>query len=100
MEETVSIEGVDPAKLLAELVNNTSAQGLGVTAALSFGPFGEEQAQKFLDSIPGDVKDFDYVAGRPIKLRLDLKANEASRVWLYDRDAGAGAFARVLAKLR
>jgi hypothetical protein len=41
----------------------------------------------------------DYVAGRPLKVTLDTRQRRLLRTDLYDRDAGVGTAARVLAEL-
>lgn len=102
MDQAVSFEGVDPARLLVALVNGTPPRGRGILAAAETGTFDLARARTALATHldANHVATFDYVAGRPIKVTLDCRAYLAYRTWLYDRDAGDGAFARALAEAR
>jgi hypothetical protein len=83
------------ARLLAALHNGTQPLGLGRLHAR--GDLTVEEAEQLLQ----ERKEFwvDYLFGRPIKVRAsaDGRIHENSR-WLYDRDAGEGAFDRALAQ--
>lgn len=103
-------ESFDAACLLAALVNHTRPLGLGVLEAVAQDATGlmtRAQAAKILEahlrSAPARQPfEFDYVLGRPIKMRADSAGviSEQS-VKLYERDAGPGAFfaAMVTARL-
>lgn len=89
---SVDISGLDKVELLRALWTR-----MAPAAFFSFNPsvkpphFDEAQAQKAVLSY------VDYFCGRCIK--ADLRSNTASP-HLYDRDAGDGAFASVVAALR
>jgi hypothetical protein len=87
----VDIKGIDKAALLAALYNGTSALGMG--ALHDIGHMTEEQAR---DIVRFGLR-FDYVAGRPIKANIGGDTFETA---VYDRDAGEGAAARIVASLR
>lgn len=104
--DPIDITGIDRAELLAALWNGTRAVGMGI--------LGELEAQRaypelktgmtaaflrkvFGDKIEGDL-ELDYVAGRPIKVWI--VGNNLDRPDLYDRDAGRGACALIVAALR
>jgi len=97
-ERSLSFEGVDPYSLVHRLYQGTRALGLGAlhdTRGLTV-----EQVREDLDARPEERRfDFDYYRGRPLKLKLDLES-ETFDPALYDRDAGRGAAAAVLAALR
>ncbi len=82
---------VPAGKLFSELYNRTKQLGMG--ALMSAGAPETMTAEE----AEGWVRDretvhFDYVLGRPIKLRvIDGEITERSQK-LYDRDAGEGAF--------
>jgi hypothetical protein len=95
-EEMLDIKGIDKAELLAALYNGAICPGMG--RLHDVGAMTVEQARlwvAFMDE-PG-FRGFDYVCGRQIK--SDLRGD---RFWpaLYDRDAGKGKAAEVVAKLR
>lgn len=91
--EEIDISGIDKAELLAALVNGTQSVGMG--RLQDNGPITIEQARGWLDE--SMTLSFDYVAGRPIKTDI---SGDTARVRLYDRDAGEGTFACVVAELR
>lgn len=95
--KTVTVNGtvVDAAQLLAALHRNTQAMGLGVIH--DRGDLSVAAAHQIL--MAEERFNFDYVFGRPIKVRADPDGaiDERSRE-LYDRDAGKGAFDRALAE--
>lgn len=110
--KTIKANGVevDRAKLLAALVNNARAQGIGMLNPSSNRVMTTEEAQAVIDEYwatlqglaDGPGKEcmlresfrFDYVWGRPIK--VGEKNGEVDRADLYDRDAGYGAFDRAV----
>lgn len=89
----VDITGIDKAKLLAALVNNAGGQGMGYLLASMAPSFTEEQAQEAL----AQNTRFDYVGGKSCKVDLDSNYLEP---FLYDRDNGEGAVARIVKSLR
>ncbi len=112
----IDITGIPKPVLLAALVNShpmsrnpfALSEGGITPAALitAMNPLvSVEECAKFLEEgceqwpgSPGNPRySVDYVFGRPIK--TDFTGDEVNER-LYDRDAGAGAFARVVASLR
>jgi len=85
----MNIEGMNKAKILAGLYNNSRPLGMGM---LHFTPedMTEETAQKLLDD--GQTY-FDYLQGRVMK--IDLSKDEL-RTDLYNRDNGEGSAERVI----
>lgn len=108
----INIEGIDKAELLAALFNNSRPMGMGFLQA-HLGPqvMTKEDAEKVMNKGDDHRRDFpeimarsnrpmlyfDYLFGRPLKVDL---SNDEVREDLYDRDNGAGAFARIVAELR
>ena len=100
--ETVSIEGLDKAELLAALYNAAVPRGMGM---LQYDPtpMTKETAQAIIDQAA--AKDFlgrpsiyfDYLRGRPLK--IDIGGDEAD-TWGYDRDQGLGKALVVVVALR
>jgi hypothetical protein len=89
----VNIAGLNKAAVLAALHNGTKALGMGRLRDLGMDmTIVEAEA-----IIGGDFFDFDYVNGRPLK--VDISGDEFNER-LYDRDAGAGRAAEVIAALR
>jgi hypothetical protein len=88
----MNISGMNKAKILAALYNNSKPQGMGF---LHFDdqPMTQEEAQELLDS--GQTY-FDYLKGRVMK--IDLSGDELE-TWLYNRDNGENAAEAVLANL-
>lgn len=97
---TIDINGIDKAKLLAALHNNTRALGMGFLH--DKGPMSEEEAREIIASCDNglSIMWFDYVRGRPLK--VGLKEGELLRADLYDRDApgGEGSCQRIVDSLR
>ena len=90
--DTIDIKGLDRLKLLQALYDGTRALGLGFLYDRPSGlPEGiavrYEPASSYID----------YCEGRPIK--SDLSKDEVDP-WAYDRDAGTGAFAAAVDRLR
>lgn len=107
-DDTISIKGIDKAELLAALYNNSRPMGMGFLRAKS-GDMTVEEARTELGTGGDHGRDFgatsagnrpmyfDYLYGRPLK--SDLSGDDF-RPWLYDRDNGQGAAARVIESLR
>jgi hypothetical protein len=112
MSDKIDIKGIDKAELLAALHNGTRPLGMGFLHAR--GPMTADDARPYLES--GDDHAaafkkleaaggivlrkrlyFDYLCGRPLK--VDIGGDELDPR-LYDRDAGTGRCARVVASLR
>jgi hypothetical protein len=110
--DEIDIEGINQGELLAALYNNAKPVGLGwlhVDAATmtaeeaweiinSGGESAHLRASGFVVLDGGADWRVDYVKGRPIK--VSVKDNTLRKAWLYDRDHGEGACARVVAELR
>lgn len=92
--DIIDIKGIDKAELLAALHNGTRAQGMGRLHDIGRDLTREEAAQFVA---PGEPLRFDYLLGRPLK--VDISKDELY-VGLYDRDAGEGRAAAVVASLR
>ncbi len=95
MSDTIDTRGIDRAELLAALFN-AAAPGQNL-ARLTYEAQPEQmtpdEARELIDS---GRTYFDYHRGRVLKCDVtedDLKP------WLYDRDNGEGAAARVIAGL-
>lgn len=89
----ITIAGIDKAELLAALVNASRPQGMGMLR--DGGPLSKADAQELVDR--NKRLDFDYVRGRPLKVDI---SGDVLDEFLYDRDNGQGAAARVVTKLR
>lgn len=85
----MNIKGMNKAKILAALYNNSKLQGMGFLQATP-GEMSEEKAQQLLDN--GQTY-FDYLQGRVMK--IDLSSDELSTD-LYNRDIGYGECERVI----
>lgn len=92
MSDTISLEGLDKAEVLAALYNAARPQGMGFLQYDPM-PMRREEARKLLDS---GATYFDYLKGRVMK--VDLSGQEL-RPGLYDRDNGAGAAGRAIESL-
>lgn len=89
MSQRVGIKGLDKAEVLKALHDGTRVLGMG---------FLQARANATLDDFRqlGDGYA-DYVFGRPIKCNIDGDDFDPR---LYDRDAGAGRAAEVIASLK
>ena len=88
MSDSINLNGLDKAEVLAALYNGARAQGLGFLNYNSEAMTAEE-ARSLLQR--GTY--FDYVKGRVMK--VDLSGEELNP-WLYDRDNGQGAAERII----
>ncbi len=95
--QTIRVRDMDipAAKLLAALHNNTLPIGLGMIHARS--NMTEADAEAYLKECDGRFS-FDYVHGRPIKVRAPNGIVDNHDITRYERDAGPGAFARAVAE--
>ena len=105
MDNEVDIRGLDKAELLAALYNNSQPMGVGFLQARE-GVMTREQAAEMLvvgddtaRMFPKSRREgyFDYLYGRPLKVRLD---GDVLRTALYNRDNGLGAAERIVSELR
>ena len=88
----LDISGIDKAELLAALYNRSRPQGLGFLQA-SPKDMTKEEAAELLQH----QTYFDYLHGRVMKVSLK---GDSLDPYLYDRDLGCGAAARVVASLK
>jgi len=88
----VSIEGLDPAAVLAALYNAARPLGMGFMHYDST-PMDIEEAR---DALSQSTR-IDYLKGRPLKVTVEGDSIETG---LYDRDQGAGAGEAAVAALR
>lgn len=99
----VDYRGVSETVLIRALWENTRAVGNGILAEAAHGgaPPDSDMIRAALRS-GGPIVSFDYVLGRPIKVRLDTSAKLLHNAHLYDRDAcgGAGSAARIVKQLQ
>ena len=93
MSETISLEGLDKAEVLAALYNASKPLGMGFMHYDS-SQMTKEEAQECIEKF-GPY--FDYLKGRVMK--IDLSSDDL-QVGLYDRDNGQGAAKRVVDLLR
>lgn len=84
--QTVNIKGIDKVELLRQLWKNQKAIGFHKMVGTLY-EFDIQLASKAV------LKYIDYFQGKVIK--TDLKDDDVDP-WLYDRDAGEGAFAKVV----
>jgi hypothetical protein len=93
MADTISLEGLNKADVLAALYNVAKPLGMGF---LHYDPqpMTTEEAQSILDS---GATYFDYLKGRVMK--VNLSGNDMNP-GSFDRDNGAGSAATAIAALR
>jgi hypothetical protein len=87
----MNIKGINKAKVLAALYNNSKPQGMGFLHYDSK-PMTEEEAEALLKQ----TTYFDYLKGRVMK--IDLSGDEL-QTRLYNRDNGEGAAERVISDI-
>ena len=88
----INIKGLNKAEVLKELYNNSKVQGLGFLQATGRNMTTEEAEEELKHGTT-----FDYLHGKVLK--VDLSKDEFEE-WLYDRDNGQGAAAKVINQLR
>jgi len=89
----IDIKGLDKAKVLKALYDNSRPQGVGVFVAAYADELTEEKAAELLK----DQTYFDYLSGRVMKVHLDGDELDPR---LYDRDLGEGAAARAIESIK
>lgn len=93
---TVSIAGLDKARVLATLFNASHPQGMGFLNPASSMPLTASAAAEIIAEDRGHLY-FDYLNGRVLKVDLTGDHIDAR---LYDRDNGDGALAAAIDQLR
>ena len=88
---------VDAAALLVALYERAVPQGLGILQALAVHEMTRERAVLILDEGRSGFW-FDYLNGRPIKVRAKDGVIDETSQRLFDRDAGEGQFAKAIAE--
>jgi hypothetical protein len=96
MSDSVNIEGLDRAAVLAALYNASRPLGMGF---LHYDPkpMTVGEAREYLGAEPVTEAYFDYLKGRVMKVQM---GGNSINTRLYDRDVGAGAGQRVIEGLR
>lgn len=89
----INIKGLNKAKVLKALYDNSHEQGLGFLQAVPKGFVTVEHCEELLK----EQTYFDYMYGRVLK--VDLSDDEFDE-WLYDRDCGRGAAERAINSIR
>ena len=89
----ISIKGLDKAKVLKALYDNSHVQGLGFLNAVPDDFVTIEVCKELLEK----HTYFDYLYGRVLK--VDLSGDEFNE-WLYDRDCGQGAALAAIQSIR
>lgn len=88
---SINIQGLDKVALLEKLWKNQITAGFYGATLLPSPAFDTKAAQK---AVTGYI---DYFCGRAIKTDI---SKDSVDPWLYDRDAGAGTFARIVDGMR
>jgi hypothetical protein len=91
----MDIAGLRPASVLSALYNAARPVGMGFLQATN-AAMNEKEAEELLAA--SESGWFDYVHGRPLKIRI--AEGVLYRYDLYDRDQGRGAAARVISELK
>lgn len=94
--DEINIEGIDRASLIAELHNGASPLGMGWLHAKP-AMTAEQVAEQLGERLTEEEIYLDYFNGRPLKVAIG-KTTMTTR--LYDRDAGQGRAAEIVAALR
>lgn len=101
----INYEGIDEATLIHGLYHGTGTLSMGTPAGLIDRMQGGSRVtlEKVREDIPAWVDSdgvlrIDYYSGRPLKVDVDTNTKTFEER-LYDRDAGQGAAARVVASL-
>ena len=92
MKEKIDISKLSKAQVLAALYNASQPLGMGFLH-YDPSPMSEDEATSLLEQ----STYFDYLKGRVMKVDLSGSAFDP---WLYDRDNGEGAAARVVGSLK
>lgn len=91
MDATITITGLDKGQLLYYMWKGQVVAGFFTASGITPPDFDKSAADKaVLDYI-------DYFKGRAIKTDL---SGDTVDPWLYDRDAGKGAFAKIVSAMR
>lgn len=90
--DTIDLEGLDKAAVLAALYNASKPQGMGF---LHYDP--EPMTVEEARALLSQDTDFDYLKGRVMK--VDLSGDQLDP-WGFDRDNGQGRAAEVIESLR
>lgn len=101
-DDMINFEGIEPHVLVHALYHGTRPLGMGYIhnrPNLSVEDTKEVLNEYARRGANADKIYIDYFFGRPLKVTLDL-TSKTFQTRLYDRDAGQGAAARVVAKLR
>jgi hypothetical protein len=103
----INVSDINPATLLAALYNNSQVMGMGFLQERA-GDMTIEQAQNLLDGktietdyngfkaagrAPGEPAYFDYLYGRPLKIKI---GGPTVNPWGYDRDNGGDGTMQVI----
>lgn len=88
----MNIKGIDKAKILMVLYNNSHPLGMGF---LQYNP--EPMTYKEAKQIIKKTKKFDYLYGRVMK--IDLSGDEL-RTYLYNRDNGEGRAEQLIEEIK
>lgn len=88
----IDIKGINKAKLLAALYNNSHPQGMGFTQYIP-----KDMTEQEAETLLTKQSYFDYLKGRVMKIDL---SEDVLDPWGYDRDNGEGAVARIVDGLR
>jgi len=89
----INIEGLDKAKVLKVLYDNSKPFGMGILH-YNAEPMTIELARKMLE----EADSFDYIKGRVMK--INLKSDIEFEEWLYDRDNGIGKAKKLIDSIR
>lgn len=89
----VNIEGLDKAKVLVALFNNSHQQGLGFLDGRGQQNLSYEIAKEIVEQ----TTSFDYLFGRVLKVDI---SGDTFNEWLYDRDNGQGAAQNAIDSIR
>lgn len=89
----ININGLDKAKVLKALYDNSQILGMGMFQAVPEGTVTVEHCREILKN----TSNFDYMYGKVIKVNL---GGDEFEEWLYDRDNGKGAAARAIDSIR
>ena len=95
----INIDGMDKAKVLAALYNNSQQMGMGFMNPAGASQMTEADAQKHIDHLVNNRYPlyFDYLQGRVMKVDL---SGDTFNPRLYDRDNGDGAAERAVNSIR